>query len=1139
MELRILGPLEAVDAQGAPVDLGGARERTLLAVLLVARGRIVAAPRLADELWGDHPPAGAAHALRVHVSRLRRCLRAGGADGALVTRAPGYVLALPRPCSDADRFDDLIARARADEDRAAAAALLREALGLWRGPVLGDLPAAAEAPALRAEADRLEEARLAALEDRIDADLACGRHRELAGELDALTRAHPLRERLSGQRMLALYRAGRQAEALAAHDDLRRRLADELGIDPGPAATALRTAILRQDPSLDGQDARPAPPPPTTPSTSRPPTLLTEMGPVFVGRDDELARLREVCLDGRAQGPRLVLIAGEPGVGKTRLAAELGREVAADGGTVLAGRCDEDLAVPYQPFVEALRGQLAPGPARAGDLGRLAGELVRLVPEIGRAFPDLPPPLRADPETERYRLFEAVAAWLAHAAADRPVLLLLDDLHWATTPTLQLLRHLTRAAAPGLVVVATYRDTETTRDDPLGALLADLRRQPGVERVTLRGLDAAAVADLVAEASDDTTDTADVADLARTVHAETEGVPFFVRELLRHLAESGALDDRQGGWRLEDVGLPEGVREVMGRRLSRLHADTLGVLRLAAVVGPEFDPDLVRDAGGLGEETVLTALDDATAARLVIESDGLRYRFAHTLVRATLTDDLTGARRATWHRRIAEALERRGDTDTQLEALAHHWSRAPADPGSRRRAAGYAARAGERAGAQLAHDEAVRSLRAAVDLLPGGDEDGRVALLVSLGEAQRRAGHAAHRQTLLAAAGLARSRGDADGLARAAIANSPGSKPSVFGVTDADRVATLEAAVAMAGAHDSAVRARLLAVLALELFHVGDRDRRLALSDEALAIARRLGDPRTLGHVLVARPFAIGGPDTLAARLADTAELLDVARRLDEPVTVHRAWWLRFRVAAEVGDAAEADRCLDAQDALMAEIGQPTLRWMTGLQHVARHLRRGELDDADRLLHDVAERGRVAEQEDALLYHAIQLFALRREQGRVGDAEALVARVAAASPELPAIHAALGVLHAETGRDDEARRILDAIAGDDLAALPVEASTMVAYLFCADLCVALDDRRRAAQLVDLLAPHDDQVAVWAVGLGTGAVAAALGRLTALLGDTAGADAHFARALEVEARAGAPSWSVRTRRDRAALASRAC
>jgi hypothetical protein len=315
--------------------------------------------------------------------------------------------------------------------------------------VLGDLAAATEAPTLRAEADRLEEARLVALEDRIEADLACGRHRELVGELDVLVRAHPLRERLCGQRMLTLYRAGRQAEALAVHDELRRRLAAELGIDPGAAVSSLRTAILRHDPALD-PDPDPdlvvtghrSPPPPAAPPApivppvvppALPPALLTEMGPVFVGRDAELARLREVCLDDGDGGPRLVLIAGEPGVGKTRLAAELGRLVTRRDGTVLAGRCDEDLAVPYQPFVEALREQLTRGVPRAGDLGRLGGELVRLVPEIGRTFPDLPPPLRADPETERYRLFEAVAAWLAHAAATRPVLLLLDDLHWAAT----------------------------------------------------------------------------------------------------------------------------------------------------------------------------------------------------------------------------------------------------------------------------------------------------------------------------------------------------------------------------------------------------------------------------------------------------------------------------------------------------------------------------------------------------------------------------------------------------------------------------------------------------------------------------------------------------------------------------------
>ena len=1126
----MLGPLEAVDDQGRVVELGGTRERALLAVLLLAPDAVVPAPRLAGELWGERIPEGWPHALRVHVSRLRRALREAGGDGLLVTRAPGYLLAAGPDDVDARRFCGLLAQGRATlaTDPGAAGAVLRSALELWRGPLLGG---ALDSPRIRSEAARLEEDRLGALEERIAADLACGRHGELVGELDGLVRAYPERERLRAQQMTALYRTGRQADALRAYDDLRRHLGEELGIDPSAALVRLHAAVLRQDPALDPEPASapPEPGPAVVGNRAAAPALLAERGGVFVGRGGEIARLESVW-DGAALGARLVLVAGEPGVGKTRLAAELADRAARDA-PVLAGRCDEDLGVPYQPFVEALRDHVArgtPATLRTG-LGRWPGELVRLVPEIAELLGDLDPPLRADPETERHRLFEAVASWLAAAGAGGRVLLLLDDLHWAPRPTLQLLRHVTRSPlTAALVVVATYRDTETGRGHPLTALLADLRRQPGVERMHLDGLGEAAVAELLHGAAPDT--PVDVA-LARTIHAETEGVPFFVLEVLRHLAETGGLRSPDARSHLEEAGLPDGVREVMGRRLARLHPGTVEVLRIAAVAGPEFDPAVVRAAGGHDEDAVLDALEEAGAARLLVEVGGPvpRYRFAHALVRATVLDELTAARRAAWHRRIAVALEEVGPgaSAEHLPALAGHWMRAGGGAPERAKARTYAVAAGERAADQLAHDEAVTWLRHAVDLLEPGDDAERVGLLIALGEAQRRAGDVAHRQTLLAAAGHARARGDVEGLARAAIANSPGSKPSVFGITDRDRVAVLEAAVDAVGPGDSPTRARLLAVLALELFHTGDRARRLALSDASLAIARRLDDPGVLADVLVARPFAIGGPDTLTIRLAETGELVDLARRLGDPVAVHRAWWTRFRVAVEVGDVALADRCLDAQQELLTEVGQPTLEWMTGLQRVARALRRGD-PDAEALLERVAAAGRATGQPDARLYHAIQLFALCRDRGRVADAEEVVRGVVAGSPELPSIHAALAVLCAESGRPDEAAALVDGLAPPDLGDLPIEASTMVTWVLCADVAVGLGDRTRAEQLARVLAPFPDQIAVWAVGLGVGSVASRLGRLAGLLGDPEGARRHRARALAIEERAAAPTWLARTR-----------
>jgi DNA-binding SARP family transcriptional activator/class 3 adenylate cyclase len=1332
MEYRILGPLEIADDKGAAVTVGAARERAVLALLALSVNTVVSVDRLRDGLFGEHPPEGAGHALQVYVSRLRKALREAGQDGVLLTRPPGYLLSVEPLSVDAARFEALLRKGREQTkggDHAGAAETLREALALWRGPALVDV---LDAPAARAEATRLEEARLAATEERVEADLACGRHGELAAELEALTRDHPLRERLWAQRMVALYRCGRQAEALRAYQQLRAILGEELGLEPSAVLSGLETAILRHAPELDWRPTQPTPSSPTSPpplpapaggvvtfvftdlvgstalldrlgedafdslrrthfsllrkavsdaggrevkslgdglmvAFSSPlaalgcavamqraiaahnridpdralavrvgihsgetteeesdffgtavvvakrlcdqaaggqilvgdvvaalvgsrggyrfsalgplplkglaapvpavalewdpteatepavggaqaapaglvplPALLTGIGRVFVGRDAELERVRVAWKDAAAGGRRLVVVAGEPGVGKTRLAAALAAEVHAGGATVLAGRCDEDLGVPYQPLVQALR-HLAGHTSDAHlirRLGRFGGDLVRLVPDLAQRAPTLPPPLRADPETEQYRLFDAVAAWLAATSQDAPVLVVLDDLQWAAKPTLLLLRHIVRAAEPlRLLVLGTYRDTELSRTHPLSDLLADLRRDAGAERIALSGLDAAGVAAYLEQAGGHEL-TDQEWDLARAIHAETEGNPFFVAEVVRHLAESGAFVRRGGRWvteaGIEELGIPEGVRDVVGRRLSRLSEPANRVLAVAAVGGLEFDPAVVQAAGGVDEDTVASALDEAVAARLVTPGAGLGHRFAHALVRATLYDELTPARRVLLHRRTAEAIEtlHAARLDDYLPALAHHYSRASAPVATADKAIAYARRAGDRALDQLAHDEAVTYYRQALELLDASEapagETQRVELLIALGEAQRRAGDAGHRQTLLSAARLALSRGDPDGLARAALANSPGSKPAAFGMTDRDRVSILEAAVAAVGADDSPTRARLLSILALELFHDPDRQRRLALSDEALSIARRLGDAVTLAQVLVARPFAIGGPDTLAERLANTAELLAVADRLGDPVTAHRAWWLRFRVAVEVADPAEADRCLDAQEPLIATLGQPVFSWMTNLQRIARALRIGDLADIERLVHATAEEGRLAGQADASLYFAIQLFHLRYEQGRLGEMDETVTEVFDSAAELPAARALLALTQAERGRPDEARAHVEQVGAADFSDLQIEASWVVALCYCAAVCNALGDTGRAAALRRLLAPYPDHVAVFAVGLGIGSVSHYLGLLAATMGDFEEANTRFTDAEALHRRIGAPTWLARTR-----------
>ena len=550
------------------------------------------------------------------------------------------------------------------------------------------------------------------------------------------------------------------------------------------------------------------------------PALLTRAGRIFVGRDDELERLGQRWKEATAGERRLALLAGEPGIGKTRLAIELAGAVRDSGGVVLAGRCDEDLGVPYQPFVEALRHYAFNAAERR--LGRYGGDLTRLVPELADLVGGLPEPLRSDPETERYRLFDALVGWLSDVGSVAPVLLVLDDLHWAAKPTLLLLRHVLRSAEPlRLLVVGTYRDSEVGRGHPLSDLLAELRRDGEVERLAVSGLDAAGVTAFIESAAGHSLDDEDGQELPRLVWRETEGHPFFVAEVLRHLSESRAIEQQDGRWVLRtDLGelrIPEGVRDVVGRRLSLLAESTNRLLAIAAVVGLEFDPAVVEQAGGVGEDELLAALEDATGARLLVEVPGPRYRFSHALVRATLYDELTGARRVALHRRVAQAIEsvHGRALDDHLPALAHHWARASAPAADTERAIDYATRAGDRALTQLAPDEAVVYYRQALELLDVADPAGgqRLRLLIALGEAQRQAGDAAHRETLLAACSLAVERGDTGALARAALANTRAIFSSTVGEVDDDRVASLEAA--LQSTRDDATRARLLAALGL------------------------------------------------------------------------------------------------------------------------------------------------------------------------------------------------------------------------------------------------------------------------------------------------------------------------------------
>lgn len=746
MEFHVLGPLEVVH-EGQQVVVAGHRERAVLALLLLSPNHVVPSERLADELWPGSSPEAGAQSVRAAVSRLRKALRAAGARDLVATRPPGYLVHIDPDAVDAARFEALQTMASdqaAGGDPARAAEILRSALALWRGPAFAELP---DSPLAQAEATRLEEGRLRAIEARIEADLACGRHAEVVGELEAITRTYPLRERFWAQRMVSLYRSGRQADALRTYQELRRLLDEELGIEPSEDLRHLERAILRQDPSLDW---RPAPPIMVTASASASSGRESKEGaravrvvethpqtqPLrarlarmpFVGRAVELGRLNEHLNEALAGRGGIVMLAGEPGIGKTRLAEEVGEHATDQGWVVAWGRCFEsDYAPPYQPFAEAIQG-IASSAALKGleaELGALAGPLTELVPRLRQVLPDAPDPVRLQPDEERFRILDAVAQFLTVVSRRAPLVVCLDDLHWADGGTAAMLRHVARVLPPHRVLmVGTYRDTEVARRHPLAEVLTALHRESNFKRIKLRGLEADDVGELLALLSDDLPDVA--VDLMTKT---TNGNPFFIREVVHHLAEEGKIaaeGDGPGAFDLSisQLGIPDGIRDTIHRRLSRLSPAANRLLGVACAVEGEFNFGVVAEVADVEEVGALDALDEAIAAQLVQPVGGSSVnRFSHALIRQTLYEDLSAARRVRIHRRLAEALAARQPRDLsgpQAGEIASQYHRSADLPGAEK-GVDPALAAANHAEATGAHYEAARFLRIALDLLPGGD----------------------------------------------------------------------------------------------------------------------------------------------------------------------------------------------------------------------------------------------------------------------------------------------------------------------------------------------------------------------------------------------------------------------------------
>jgi class 3 adenylate cyclase len=874
----------------------------------------------------------------------------------------------------------------------------------------------------------------------------------------------------------------------------------------------------------------------------------------FVGRTDEFGALTAMFDDALSGRTRLAMVAGEPGIGKTRLVEELGAYAAMRGAQVVWGHCYEgDLGVPYLPFVEAFRSCVRVKPAENfSPSGAGLAEVATLLPELRDLYPDLPALPALEDDAERMRLFEGVASFVRAAAVDQPLILVLDDLHWAYKPSLRLLQHLMRSVTDArLFIVGTYRDVELDRNHPLAAAMTTLRRHRAYERVLLRGLPRDDVKSLVEAIGGQ-----EIGDeFANLLARETEGNPFFVAEILRHLVETGAIRREAGQFvaSLDTIAshLPEGVREVIGRRLNLLSLPCNEMLTVAAAMPAGFTIDVVARVIGAtrDDDTMLDLLDEALAAQVIRERRGHAgtYEFAHALIRQTLYGELATPRRVRLHRRILEALEQvfATRTDDHLSELAYHAFQA-APGGDVTKAVDYATRAGDAAMAGTAYEEAARSYEMALLALEHSThgEDSRPAeLLLCVGRARYRGGDTvAGRKELLEAAEAARRDHDAVILARAAIEYVGGawSIPQVRAQDNDDARGRLldESATELRDRDLTPDGLTLLAqVLACQstgeaLF---DPERALNLAEEALAVARRCGSRAALVAAFSSYNSAIGLRPEQVEEFAGCFDDVE--------------WVWRHRIASQLGFwyLGRGDR--DGYDHWCARLNENAARSRSPLHlavddqfHAAQATLDGNYDEA--LARIAAMHEASLRLGDRLLRTnlGLTLWPVYREQGRLGELERPTRTAADPQSGLLSYRFAVPHILAETGRLEEAEEQAGHLVPQLVDWSPFDISGLYMFAALADIawrCSAPDLADAALAWLSRVESGRGAPALCLVGQNChGAVARARGLALEVLGRADDAVEQHEAAIAVHEQLRAPVWTARSRFDLArALARR--